>query len=265
MEEYMQKQIMKWPEWLMLLRHTVSKYNFLKEEKKRDPLYQRFLAAYDHDFQSPQTVLLAREVAAKYRLGTGDYNTPVAQNCLHQAVETGRRLSEEFETPDVILVSPYDRTQETLDAIIQGWPVLKKVKRVEEERIREQNHGLATLYNDWRVFFALHPEQKAYYDQEGEYWYCWPQGEDVPKMRDRNRLVTEMIIREYSGKRVMMVTHHLNILAIRANHERWGAKEFLRVNEEEKPKNCGVTLYRGNPEKGKQGKLELEFYNKTYY
>ena len=256
---------MKWPEWLMLVRHTVSKYNFLKEEKKRDPLYERFLASYEGDPLSAGTRELALEVSGKYSLGTGDYNTPVAQEFLHQAVETGRRLAEEFETPDIVLVSPYDRTQETLDAITQGWPVLRKVRTKKDERIREQNHGLATLYNDWRVFFTLHPEQRALYEQEGEYWYCWPQGEDVPRVRDRNRFLIDMLIREYAGKRVMLVTHHLNILALRANLENWEADEFLRVNEDEKPKNCGVTLYRGAPDEGRRGRLKLDYYNRIFY
>ena len=35
-----------------------------------------------------------------------------------------------------------------------------KVKIIEDERIREQEHGLSSIYNDWRVFFTLHPEQK---------------------------------------------------------------------------------------------------------
>ena len=63
----------------------------------------------------------------------------------------------------------------------------------------------------------------------------------------------------------MVVTHHLTILSMRANFERLDAAEFQRLDREEKPINCGVTLYKGRPYAGENGKLVLEAYNKKYY
>jgi hypothetical protein len=63
----------------------------------------------------------------------------------------------------------------------------------------------------------------------------------------------------------MAVTHHLSILALRANLERFGAPEFQRLDNEEKPINCGVTIYRGNPNAGEDGHLELDRYNQKLY
>jgi broad specificity phosphatase PhoE len=69
------------------------------------------------------------------------------------------------------------------------------------------------------------------------------------------------LIREYAGKRVLAVTHHLTILAIRAQLERLGPEEFIALDRNEKPINCGVTIYRGDPNQGEDGRLILAQYN----
>jgi len=74
-------------------------------------------------------------------------------------------------------------------------------------------------------------------------------------------------VRDFHDQNVLVVTHHLTILGMRANLERFDADEFLRIDKEEKPINCGVTIYKGNPKLGKdgQGKLELLAYNSKLY
>ncbi|MFA5021235.1 MAG: histidine phosphatase family protein, partial [Patescibacteria group bacterium] len=154
---------------------------------------------------------------------------------------------------------------QTLEGLTTGWPELRQVCRIyEEERIREQSHGLAGLYNDWRVFFALYPEQKKLYDSEGSYWYQWPQGERVPDVRLRIRSWMNTLTRDFANKRVMAISHHLTKLALRANLERWSAEEFQRVDRDEKPINCGVTKYRGLPNLGHNGHFALEYYNRDF-
>ncbi len=111
------------------------------------------------------------------------------------------------------------------------------------------------------MFHALNPDQKRLRDTMGPYWYQYPQGESVSMVRDRIRDVLSMIIREYAGQHVLMVTHHLTILSLRANLERLSPEEFIRLDNHEKPVNCGITIYRGEPKLGKNGKLVLESYN----
>ncbi len=256
---------MKWPESVALIRHDTSEYNLLKERKKHDPLYKNFLQAWDHDPGSEAARQLAQAVQAKFALGTGDAKTKLADAEGRQAYETGVALRVREKVPHVIFVSPYDRAVLTLKHITRGWPELADVKVYEEERIREQGHGLSLIYNDWRVFHTLHPKQRQLFEIEGPYWYQYPQGEDVPMVRERNRSLMGTLIREYARKRVLLVTHHLNILAIRANLERLSAEQFIELDKKDKPINCGVTMYRGNPHKGKQGHLELDYYNHRYY
>lgn len=257
---------MKWPSQLRLIRHDTSVYNELRDRKKNDPEYRRFLELFESDPGSTVTSDLARSIQARFALGKGDAETELADPEGRQAFETGRALREQSANlPHVIFVSPYHRAKETLRHIARGWPELAGVRVYEEERIREQEHGLALLYNDWRVFEILHPEQRALRKLEGAYWYRYPQGESVADVRDRNRSWMQTLIRDWNGQDVLAVTHHLNILAFRANMERWSAEQFVHTDENEKPINCGVTTYIGKPELGKDGRLVLGTYNECLY
>jgi broad specificity phosphatase PhoE len=167
--------------------------------------------------------------------------------------------------PDVIFVSPYLRTEETLRLMQEQWPELKKAVVYREERIREKDHGLSLLYNDWRIYQVLHPEQRELQRLLGDYDYRFLNGENVPDVRQRNRSWIATITREFAGKRVMAITHHLTILATRANFERLGPEDFLHLDRHDKPVNCGVTRYVGAPNEGSRGRLRLHEYNKRYY
>jgi broad specificity phosphatase PhoE len=257
---------MKWPSQLMLIRHDTSEYNVLRDRKKNDPEYRHFVELFESDPGSTATIKLARSIQQRFALGKGDAETNLADLEGRQAFETGVALREGGSAlPHVIFVSPYHRAKETLRHITRGWPELDEVPVYEEERIREQEHGLSLLYNDWRVFETLHPEQQKLRKLEGAYWYRYPQGENVPDVRERNRSWMRTLTRDWNGQRVLAVTHHLNILAFRANMERWSAERFMHTDEHDKPINCGVTTYVGKPELGKDGRLVLGIYNECLY
>ncbi len=255
---------MKWPSKITLIRHDTSAYNILKDKKKDHPLYLRFLAARKKSHTSLETQDLARQVQKTFALKTGDADTELADKEGRQAFETGVAFAND-NLPHVIFVSPYKRAKMTLVHITRGWPGLAKVKVVEEDRVREQEHGLALIYNDWKVFEVLNPDQQQLRKIEGSYWYRYPQGENVPDVRDRNRSWLNTLTRDFAEKRVLVVTHHLNILATRANLERLSSDEFIELDQNEKPINCGVTTYSGFPDKGTDGKIKLETYNIKYY
>lgn len=256
---------MKWPSSITVVRHGQSTYNELRGKKQRDPEYQAFCEEYKRG-PSPKLVEMAKRMQERFALNTSDYKTLLSPEGVRQGQITGGRLPKcGIPPPRVIYVSPYVRTLQTLDAMIEGGFNTHGVKIVHDDRIREQEHGLSLLYNDWRVFQSIHPEQRIFHELMGTYWYKYPQGESVSDVRNRIRLFTNTLIREHAGEDVMLVSHHLTLLSIRANFERLSPEEFIRLDEEEKPVNCGVTLYRCNPKRGSNGKLELVFYNKKLY
>lgn len=257
--------LMKWPERLTLIRHDTSAFNALREKKNASRLYQNFRKSFEKNLESEECRSLAYEVMDAFILKAGDHDTPLAEKAGWQAKKVGEELRKLIKLPDVIFVSPYVRTKITLEKLIEGWPELREVQVKEEERIREQDHGLALIYNDWRVFEAIHPDQRILRNMQGGYWYRFPQGENVPDVRGRLHEWLGALIRDYSEKNVMAVTHHLTILSLRANLERLDAKEFERLDHEEKPINAGVTIYRGEPDQGGNGRLVLEAYNLNLY
>ncbi len=258
---------MKWPLMLSTVRHGQSAYNILRGIKERDPQYIAFKKAYAKDYTSADARNLAALMAEKYALKTSDYDTPLSEVGWEQAVATGENITtfEHYTRPDIVLVSPYRRTLETLAGMQQGGFDTGPAKIVVDDRIREQEHGLSLLYSDWRIFHVFHPEQKKLHDLMGPYWYQYPQGESTSQVRERIRSVTNTIVREYAGLNVWLITHHLTKLSIRANMERLSPEEFMRLDREEKPINCGVMVYRGNPRRGSEGKLELACYNAKFY
>jgi broad specificity phosphatase PhoE len=262
---------MKWPAELLLIRHAESAYNVLKHNKASDPDYLRFLelfdtAAHKQAASPPEIQSLARTLQQRYALGLSDRDMPITPRGGQQARLTGAAMrAAGLHPPDIIFVSPYLRTKQTLELLQQEWPELRHPKIYEEERIREKDHGLALIYNDWRIYQVLHPDQAALHDLVGEYDYRYLNGENIPDVRQRNLSWIATLTREFAGKRVLAITHHLTILATRANFERLSPAQFLHLDEHEKPVNCGVTSYIGNPQKGISGKLELVEYNKQYY
>jgi broad specificity phosphatase PhoE len=260
---------MKWPSRFILIRHAESAYNVLRVKKREDPLYREFRDLYIHDPDSLETRELARQIADKHALGVSDYETDITHQGELQAANTGRALAKAFRDgnfalPDIVFCSPYLRTVRTLAILATEWRELGDVKRVMDDRIREQEHGLSLLYSDWRVFQTLHPEQRKLRELMGPYWYQFPQGESISQVRERARAFKNMLVREWANKNVLAVTHHIFILADRANAERLSPEEFIHLDRHEKPVNCGMTVYRGDPS-GKDGRLVLEVYNKKFY
>lgn len=256
---------MKWPSSVTLIRHAPSANNVLRHQWEGDKDWREFVAEFEADHHSASTRQLAEMLFGRYKLGSGDWSTPAIEDSLCHAETMARALAETQPRPHEIFVSPYLRTKQTLEAMVRGWPELDIWAPVEEERIREQEHGLATIYSSRRIFFAFHPEQYDLYKLEGQYWYRYPQGEKVPDVRERVRSFLATIIREYSEKHVMIVTHHLAILSFMAALGRWDDKIFMVYNEHHKPINCGVTRYHGNPSVGKDGRHIPVYYNKKLY
>lgn len=264
---------MKWPNTLTIIRHGESAFNILKAKKKESKEYSKFITLfskeYEHakklDWPSKKLIGLANKIWQGNDLAYSDYKTPLTEDGVAQSQKAGAYLKKLIPKPDVIYFSPHLRTRETLKGLVHGWPELANVKRVSEERIREQEHGLQSLFSDWRVFCVLNPAQALLFKREGDYFYRHLNGENKADVRGRIKSFISTLIRENAGENVLVISHHLALLAVRANLERWLPEEFMRVDKEEKPVNCGVTIYQADSKQGRSGKLVLKTYNKQLY
>lgn len=270
---------LKWPNELSLIRHGQSVYNIGKETRREHPVYQEFLRLFKvwqlniHQDPSPKLVHMAGEVTRFFPTVYSDADTPLTDQGRRQARQTAEALHGQrvLHIPDVIYVSPYLRTVDTFKEMCRGWMQLSNCEIFYDERIRELDHGLSTLYGDWRVFHVLHPEQARLRELAGECWYRFPNGQNVPDVVLSVRNWRDTLVREHAGKRVMVICHHITLLAFRTDQERLGPAGYVDLNTHSKPINCGVTIYRSvpvdpePPENSPKFKLVLEKYNEKYY
>lgn len=247
------------PDSLTLIRHAESAYNALSVIKEGH-LYQEFRRSFECDSLSVRTQKLALKLREQLSLDYSDRDTPLTQESGIQAAEMARRLKSLIVLPDVIFVSPYMRTKQTLEYMRMGWPALNNIKTVEDDRIREKQYGQFSEFNDWYVMYTFHPEQKVLFEEQGKYHYRPPGGENIDEVKARTQLWLEHLNNQHKGRKVLAVTHHLTILAVRALLEDLSEEQFMELDDHQRPTNCSVTIYRAGLEDSND-RLQLEIYN----
>lgn len=273
--------LMKWMQSLTLIRHGESAYNQWKKQKWELDGYKEFCEIYDQEwssdpsqnftrvlsgeFPSKRLQEMALQLAPKCKLSLSDFDTPLSDTGHLQAKQTGERLPEVITLPDIIYVSPYLRTRQTLAGLLEGWPALRDVPVVEEERIREQEHGMMTLYSDTKIYNVFHPRNALLYELQDDYSNRVEGGESQIDVRERVGSFINTLIREHAQANVLLVAHHLLILAFMGKLERWNREQFIDMDTNSKPVNCGVTIFKGDPSVGKNGQLRRDAYNLKLY
>ena len=99
---------------------------------------------------------------------------------------------------------------------------------------------------------AKYPEEFARRKREGKYWYRPPGGKSRPDVVLRVHSFLGTLTRDYREKSVLVVCHSVVVLVFRRLLERWGEKEYMKIDSENDVLNCSVTRV-------------LAFYNKTFY
>ena len=254
------------PESIVIIRHGKSESNASILRMKKDLVYKQFLAAYDSDWCSSQTLTLAFAVKQKFFSKAGQHYTPLTKEGKKQAKKIGARLKGKMAIPDAVITSPSPRTKDTFEWMKKGWPELAGVEEVcHDERIREQGHGLISVYSDLKVMFAIHREQRQLCDAEGQYFYKFPGGEDMPDVNLRVGLFLRDVDERFAGKRVMIISHFRTILSLRAMLEHLSPEDFNEITTHDGPINCGVTRYERESVQNEDGKLVLARYNEKLY
>lgn len=221
----------KWPSELVLIRHGQSERNVAKDAAK------------------------ANGARVSYVGSVRDQDTPLTHTGMGQALGVGVHLREK-ERYDTILISPYLRTRQTANLIIQGLGYTPDY--MVDERLREIEFGLLDGLTPQGIE-AKYPEELARRHKEGKYWYRPPGGESRPDVALRVHSLLGTMTREYTGQRVIVVCHSVVVLIFRRLLERWGEEKYMQVDREDDVKNCSLTTYFAND----SGKLCLQAYNET--
>lgn len=261
---------MKYPSSLILIRHAESEANLMQKARHSDPEFVAFEEAYDKDASGNETQRLARLIGRRLAYPRGDWALEITELGRRQAYACAKVLKVEMDIPDIIFLSPYMRALQTYDAMREVWEGLPdhndRGRVYQHPNLREIDMGDSALWGDWKLYFALHPKELERYKHLAGlvYFKFEGGGESVPQLMDRTQNVLDIIARDYSGKVVLIVSHHLTIQALRANIERWTLPhEFTEKSDGGRGINCAVTKYICNPHQGAAGRLVLEYANRN--
>jgi broad specificity phosphatase PhoE len=254
--------IIKGPSELISIRHALSEFNQMDERRHSDPKHQNFVEAFNADPHSSATRKLAQEELQRYFLTSSDPDTPIAKGQENRIRRVGQELQKFFHIrgdrfPDVIFVSPYLRTRQTLKFLTEGCPALSRIETIEDERIREQEHGILTVHFDRRVFVTLNDVDGKLFTLEGPFWYRFPSGESVSDLLLRLRSWLNDVRRDFSNKRVFVVSHNIAIMGLRSIVEQMSPETFVQTMKTDMPKNLCLTLHTSQKDEG----LVLNRYN----
>merc|ERR1712039_596555 len=128
-----------------------------------------------------------------------------------QALDAGQRLLKLLRTESVkFTVSPYTRTRETLNGILQAWGAeASSIKVREDVRIREQEFGNFDC-EDMTPYFK---EKKKF----GSFYYRFPDGESPADCYDRASTFWESVYRSWEDNEAdnqVIVSHGMMILVV---------------------------------------------------
>merc|ERR1712050_179482 len=132
-------------------------------------------------------------------MGVADGQLHLTEEGWKQARCAGQELRRIIGDEHVkFMVSPYVRTRETLNALVEPWGGLTSVRWEEDPRIREQDFG---NFQDVNLVRKAKSERERF----GPFFYRMPNGESPSDVYDRLSSFFESMFRSWRGtpERVM--------------------------------------------------------------
>lgn len=191
-----------------------------------------------------------------------DYEVPLTQWGYEQAVEAGKAIRAYYDShPEIkdkkprLWYSPFRRTQQTKDGLIEGFgggeTAFNKVW--EDDRLREQDFGLFSLYGDKDAQEKISPEMARLYnwfrDNQGKYYARPPLGESRADVTLRVGAFVDTMMRDaaHGVEDVALALYGVSVRSV--------LKDFLHktvewFEKEPNPGNCDVILIEGDSQKG---------------
>ncbi|MDL2403710.1 phosphoglycerate mutase family protein [Rhizobium mayense] len=190
----------------------------------------------------------------------GDHNVPLTQWGYQQVLEAGRVIASHLEgRPSAesqklsIWYSPYLRTRQSKDALLEVWPAGLIADVREDYLLREQDFGLFTEIYDRAEQKRKFPEEFEKWarlrNSNGKFYARPPDGESRADVTQRVRLFIQTVKHEsWNGKdNVIIVGHGVTNRAFEMNFLHHSVDWFERSGN---PGNADVTLIEGNATEG---------------
>lgn len=182
------------------------------------------------------TIKLIRHGQSRANVGevdakdVGDHTISLTENGQSQARNAGAALGRDYLDGALIYASPYQRTRQTLGAVLTGAGLTPEaVRAYEDPRLREVEHG----YAEWEA-------QQTRRRTHGWFYYRFEGGESPADCFDRTSSFLESLMRQIERKaaeRVLIVTHGLTIRCFVMRYLHLTVEQF---DEMANPSNCDI-------------------------
>ncbi len=239
------KEKMGHPVRLVLVRHGESEANIFQEMIDRGEAF-----GYASEYSK-----------------VNDYDVPLTERGKEQARSVGAYLRKRFDLFDYSFVSPFRRTRETFDGIIEGYGEPSVRERFMQHmrydtRLREKDFGGISFMSkeEVRKFFPFEADRR---EREGKYLYRALGGESWYDVKD-NRVtsVLNTMYRTHPGESVLIVTHAVVMKCFRfkIGHIET-VEEITRLDSNSPIHPCGIVVFEYDPTTGISDRLSLKEWN----
>jgi len=225
----------KWPDNIVLIRHGQTTINAERERLKQ--------------MKSKKLII---------DIPIRDMDISLSKEGIKQ-VEASAEQLKKMPKFDAVFISPYLRCKQTAEIILKK--LNYKPLIIEEERIREKDFGSLDKLTDAGIKH-FYPREYERREREKKYYYRAPGGENHPDVALRVHSLIGTLVRDYSKKNILIVSHLVVVLIFRRLIERMSEEQVLELDKKDKLKNASITHFAYNQEKNR---LLLKGYNKVYY
>lgn len=170
----------------------------------------------------------------------GDHAVPLSEEGIRQARAVGSRLQPLLEGSTLVYRSPYLRTRQTLEHLLEGAGLTPPRAVVyEDPRLRELDHGYGT-HEDYE-------KQQALREKHGWFYYRYQGGESPADCYDRVSGFVDSMWRQTerkSTRKVLIVSHGITIRCFVMRFLHLTVEDFDRMQN---PSNADVIELRAVP------------------
>lgn len=228
---------MKWPKKIVIIRHGESEHNYALDVLQGD---------------------LSEEALEKLSQ-LRDADISLTNKGIEQAKKTGRHLKNKGIKFDICFISPYKRTVQTAENILLG--LESGIKVFQDIRLREKEFGRLHGVPKNKIKDKF-PEEHRARKMEGKFYYRLLGGENYPDVAMRVHSFLDKLVRDYSGKNILIITHQVPYKLFRFWFEHLSEEEVLSL--EDAP-NCAIQIFECDVSSKEEGRMKLVSYNEIGY
>ncbi len=159
--------------------------------------------------------------------GRTDLN--LTEKGINQAHDLGKRMARENKIPDVMVVSPMKRAQQTARAVLEELPK-KDIIYLTDQRLIEMNYG---------IYEGMPRLTEGFLENKGNLAVKYPGGESQLMAAARVYPLIDELKEKYPDKTVMLVCHGGICRIIHTYFQNLSNADFLKWTA----KNCSLSEY----------------------